>query len=136
MVLGLKELIYPEFFLFGDRRRFAITRASCLTFVVMCLRWSQKSSMGLICTPSILYYLFKGRYFMFMSSSNLIVLIWFIIRFMLALLNGFPYPQSAHVGSHLVVSSSSLVYLLKRCSLFTCVWRFSRVTLLMLMSSA
>jgi len=55
---------------------------------------------------------------MFMPSSNLIVLIWFISRLVMALLIGFLYPQSTPVASHLVVSSSSHVYLLNRCSFF------------------
>ena len=72
--------------------------------------------MGLICTPGILYDLFRGRYLIFVPSSNLIVLIWFINRFMCALLIGLPYPHKAPVVSHFEVSSSSPVYLLKRCS--------------------
>ena len=62
-------------FLLGDSRLLVSTRASFLTSVVMCLRWSLKSSMGLICTPSILYDFLGGRYSIFVPSSNLIVLI-------------------------------------------------------------
>jgi len=77
----------------GDNRRFASTREMCcLTSVVMCLIWPLKSSVGLMCTPSILYDLFGGRYLMSVPSLNLIVLIWFISRLVLALLMGFPYP--------------------------------------------
>jgi hypothetical protein len=54
----------------------------------------------------------------------------------LALLNGFPYPQSALVASHLVVFCYSHVYLLKRCRFFICVSRFSRVLVVILMSLA
>ena len=72
--------------------------------------------MGLICTPSILYDLFVGRYLMFVTSSNLIVLILFIKRFMFAFLIGLLYLHKAPVASHFEVSSPSPVYLLKRCS--------------------
>ena len=73
---------------------------------------------------------------MFVSSSNLIMLIWFSIRLVLALLIGLPYPQRAPVASHLEVSSSKPVYLLKRCRFFIWIYRFSRVYVVMLMSSA
>ena len=86
-----------------------------MTSVVMCFRWSLKSNMGLICTPSILYDLFGGRYLIFVPSSNFIVLIWLIRRLMFVLLIGLPYPHKAPVASHFEVSSSSPVYLLKRC---------------------
>ena len=76
----------------GDNRLLASTRTSCLTSVVMCLKWSLKSSMGLICTPNILYDLLGGRYLMFVPSSNLIVLICFVNRLVLVVLIGFPYP--------------------------------------------
>ena len=102
----------------------------------MCFRWSLKSSMGLICTPNVLYDLFGGRYLMFVPSSNLIVLTWFVNRLMLALLIGFLYPHRAPVASHLNVFSSSPGYLLKRCSFFVWTCRFSRVPVVMLMSSA
>ena len=92
--------------------------------------------MGLICTPSIFLDLFEGRYFICFPSSNLIVLTWFVNRLMLALLIGIPYPQRAPVASHLEVCSSSHVYLLKRCSFFIWICRFSRVPVVMLMSSA
>jgi hypothetical protein len=45
----------------------------------------------------------------FFSSSNLIVLIWFVNRLMFGLLIGFPYPHKAPGASHLEASSSSLV---------------------------
>ncbi len=48
---------------------------------------------------------------MFVPSSNLIVLFWFIKRFMFALLIGLPYLHKAPVASHVEVSSSSPVYL-------------------------
>ena len=48
-------------FLLGDNRLLVSTRASFPTSVVMCLRWSLKSSMGLISTPNILYDLLGGR---------------------------------------------------------------------------
>ena len=105
-------------FLLGESLLLVSTRARFLTSVVMSLRWSLKSSMGLICTPSILYDLFGGRYFIFVPSSNLIVLIWFVSRFMFALLIGLPYPHKAPVASHLEVSSSSRVYSLKRYSFY------------------
>ena len=92
--------------------------------------------MGLICTPSILYDLFGDRYMMFVPSSYLIVLIWFISRLVLAVLSGFPYLQSALVASHLVVSRSSPVYLLKKCNFFICIWRFSKVPVVILIPSA
>ena len=116
--LDLRSWSITSCFLFGESHLFASTRASCLTYVVMCLRWYLKSSMGLIFTPSILYDLFMSRYLMFVPSLHLIMLILFICRFVLALRTGFPYPQSAPVASHLVVSNSSPVYLLKRCSFF------------------
>ena len=53
---------------------------------------------------------------MLVPSSNLIVLIWFINRFMFVLLIGLPYPHKVPAASHFEVSSSSPVYLLKRCS--------------------
>ncbi len=61
------------------------------------------SSMGFICTPSILYVVFGGRYLMCVPSIKLIVLIWLMSRIVMALLSGFPYLHSAHVASHLVV---------------------------------
>ena len=92
--------------------------------------------MGLMCNPSILYDLFGGKYFMGVLSSNLIVEIWLRSRFTFSLLMGFPYPHSAHVASHFVVSSSRPVYLPNRWSFFICIWRLSRVPVVMLMSSA
>ena len=80
-------------FLLGDRRRLVYTLAICLIFVVMFLRCSMKSNMGLICTLGILYDLFGDGYLMVVPFSNLIVLIWFIIRLVLALFNYMlPYP--------------------------------------------
>ena len=71
---------------------------------------------------------------MFFPSSNFIVLICFVNRLVLVVLIGFPYPQRAPVVSHLEVSSSSHVYLLKRCSIFIWICRFSRVLVVILMS--
>ena len=102
-------------FMLGESLFLVSTRARFLTSVVMCLRWS---SMGLICTISILYDLFGGRHLIFVPVSNLIVLIWFVNWLMFALLIGFPYPYRAPVASHLDISSYSPVYLLKRCSFF------------------
>jgi len=124
------------FLMGGDRHRLVRTLAIFLTSVVMCLRWSLKSNMGLICTPNILYDLLGGRYLMFAPSSNLIVLLWLVSMLLLALLNVFPYPQRAPVASHLEVFSSRHVYLLNRCSFFIWICRFSRVLVAMLMSSA
>ena len=73
---------------------------------------------------------------MFVTSSNLNALLWLLSRLVLALFNGFPYPHSAHVASHFVVSIPSPVYLLKRCSFFICVWRFSRFLVVMMLSLA
>ena len=134
--LDLSNWSMTSCFLLGDSRLLVSIRASFLTSVVMCLKWSLKSSMGLICTPSILYDLFGGRFLIFVPSSNLIVFIWVVNRLMFALLIGFPYPHRAPVTSHLEISIYSPVYLLKRCSLFIWICRFSRVPVVMLMSSA
>ena len=134
--LDLRSWSITSCFLLGYSPLFIITLASCLTSVVTCLRWSLKFSMGFICTHSILCELLRGIYLMFVPSSNLIVLIWLLSRLVFALLIGFPYPQSALVASQLIVSSSSFVCLPKRCNLFICGWRFSRVPVVMLMSSA
>ena len=133
--LDLSNWAMTSCIMLGDSRLLVSTRARFLTSVVMCLRWSLKSSMGCICTPSILYDLLGGRYLMFVPSSNSIVLIWFVNRLMFALLIGFPYPHRAPVALHLEVSSSSPVYLLKMCSFFIWICRFSRVPVVMLMSS-
>ena len=109
-----------SFFLWGESLLLVRVRASILTSVVICFRWSLKYNMRLICTPNILYDLFGGRYLIFVPSSNLIVLIWFINRFMFALFIGLPYPHKAPVASRLEVSSYSPVYLLKRWSF--CIW--------------
>jgi len=71
---------------------------------------------------------------MFVPSTNLIVLICFVSRFLLDLLIGFPYPQRAPIASHVEVFSSRHVYLLKRCSFFIWIYRFSRVLVVMLVS--
>jgi hypothetical protein len=72
----------------------------------------------------------------FVPSSNLIMLIWFVNRLMFALLIGLPYPHKAPVALHFEVSSYSPAYLLKRRSFFIWTCRFSRVPVVMLMSSA
>ena len=73
--LDLSSWSMTNCFLLGDSRHLVSTRASFLTSVVICFRWSVKSNMGLICTLSILYDLLGGRYLIFVPSSNLIVLI-------------------------------------------------------------
>jgi len=105
-----------DFFRLGDSSLFVRTLASFLMSVVMCLRRSRKSSMGFMCTLSILYDLFGGEYRMGVPSSNLIAEIWLRSRCVFTLLMGFPCPYSAPVASHLVVSSSRPVYLLNRWS--------------------
>jgi len=55
-------------FLLGDSRLLANTLSSCPTSVAIHLRWSLKSNMGFIWTPSILYELFGGRYSMLVPS--------------------------------------------------------------------
>ncbi len=69
-------------------------------------------------------------------SSNLIVLIWLRSTRVFSLLIGLPYPHSVPVASNFVVFSSSPAYLLRICSLLICIWRFSRVPVVMLISSA
>ena len=119
MVFGyLSSWSMTSCFRLRDSLLLVSTRASFLTYVVMCCRWSLKSSMGLICPPSILYDLFGGIYLICVPYSNLIVLLWFNNRFMLALLFGLPHPHKAHVDLHFEVSSSNHVYLLKKCSFF------------------
>ncbi len=86
MVFGFEKLSITNCFLLGGSLLLISTRASFLTSVVMCLRWSLKSNMGLIFTLSILYDLFGGRYVMFDPSSNLIVVIWFVKRLMFSFL--------------------------------------------------
>ena len=73
--LDLSSWSMTRCFRLGDCLLLVSTRASFLTSVVMCCRWSLKSSIGLIWTPSILYDLFWGRYLIFVQSSNLIVLV-------------------------------------------------------------
>jgi len=124
------------FFLLGDGSLFVRALARCLTSVVTCFRWSRKSSIGLMCTPSILHYLFGGRCRMGEPYSNFIVLIWLRSRCVFSLLIGLPYPHSAPLASHFVVSSSSPVYSLNKCSILICIWRFSSVRVVILMSSA
>ena len=70
------------------------------------------------------------------SSLNLIVEIWLRSSCVFCLLMGFPYPHSAPLASHLVVSSSRPVYLLNRWSFFICICSLSRVLVVMLVSSA
>jgi hypothetical protein len=67
--------------------------------------------------------------------SNSIVEIWLRSRRVFSLLMGFPYPHSAPVTSHLVVSSYRPVYLLNRCSFLIYICRLSRVHVVMIMSS-
>ncbi len=64
--LDLSSWSMTSCFLLGDNSRLlGSTRASFLTSVVMCLRWSLKSSMGFICSSSILFDLLGGRYLIF-----------------------------------------------------------------------
>ncbi len=49
--------------------------ASFRTSLVMCVKFSLKSSSGLMCTPSILYDLFGASYVMWDPSRKDIVLI-------------------------------------------------------------
>ena len=49
--------------------------ASLRTSLVMCMKYSLKSSSGLMCTPSILYDLFGARYVIGDPSGKDIVLI-------------------------------------------------------------
>jgi hypothetical protein len=110
--------------------------ASFLTSFVMWRKCSLKSSMGLMWTPSILYDLFGGRYFMWVPSTNVIELIcscsvvWFLW------LRGLPSPQSDPVASHFEISSWSPVYWLKRCSFLSCILRSWMEPAVKLMSSA
>ena len=50
----LSSCSITSFLRLGDSSLFAGAMANFLMYVVMCLRRSRKSSMGLICTPSIL----------------------------------------------------------------------------------
>ena len=60
----------------GLSLRFARASAYFLTSLVTIWRkCSRKSSMGLICIPSILYDLFGGRYLMWNQSANVMELI-------------------------------------------------------------
>jgi hypothetical protein len=89
---------------------FARVLANFLTSLMMWRKYSLKSNMGLMWTPSILYGLFGGRYLMCVPSANVIELIcscsvvWFLW------LRGLPSPQSDPVASHFEVSSWSPVY--------------------------
>ena len=73
---------------------------------------------------------------MCVPSMNFIEWICCSIRLRLVGLIGMPYDQRAHVASHLEVSSSSLVYWLKSCSLRSYILRLCRVPVVILMSSA
>ncbi len=73
--LDLSSWSITSSFRLGDSNLRVRILARFLMFAVICLRWSLKSSMGLMCTPRILYDLFGGRYWMGVSSSDLIVLI-------------------------------------------------------------
>ena len=94
----------------------ARTLASFFTSLVMWRKCSLKSSIGLTWTPSILYYLFGGRYFMWVPSANVIELICSCSVVWVLWLRGLPSPDSDPVASHVDVSSLSPVYWLKRCS--------------------
>jgi len=50
-------------FLMGYSRLLVSTRASCITSVVLCSRWSLKSSMGLICTQKHFVGFVRGQIF-------------------------------------------------------------------------
>jgi len=54
--------------------RFTRALANFLTSLVVWRKCYRKSSMGLMWTPSILYYLFGGRYLMWVQSTNVIEL--------------------------------------------------------------
>jgi len=123
-----------HFFLLGDSSLFVQALASCRASDVTCFKWSRKSSIGLMCAPSILYYLFGGRCRTGEPSSNCIVLVWLRSRRVFSLLLELPYPHSAHVASHFVVSSFSPVSSLNRCNLCIYILRFSRVPGVMLTS--
>ena len=56
--LDLSSWSMTSCFLLGDSLLLVSTRARFMTSVVICFKWCLKSSMGLICTPSILYDLF------------------------------------------------------------------------------
>ena len=60
--LGLSSWPITVFFRLGDSSLRVRTLASFLMSIVMCLRRSRESSMGLMCTPNILYDVFGGRY--------------------------------------------------------------------------
>ena len=116
--------------------RFASSLASFLTSFVMKVRCSLKSRTMLMRTPSIFFYLLGGRYLISEPSGNVIVLIrsCSVVRFLL--LRGFPRAHRAPVVSHLVVSSWSNVYELKRCSFLIWILRYVMVPVVMLISSA
>ena len=80
--------------------------------------------------------LFGDRYLMEVTSLNFIVSILHLSRYALALRSGLPRSHSAPVALHFVVSSSSPVCLLYRRSFFISIWRFSRVSVVMLISYA
>jgi hypothetical protein len=110
--------------------------ASFLTSLVMKVWCSLKSRTMLMCTSSILYDLLGGRYFIREPSGNVIVLICSCSVFELLLLRGFHRAHRAPVASHLVVSSWSPVYELKRCSFLIWILRSVMVPAVILMSSA
>ena len=64
-----------------------------------------KSNIGLTWTPSILYDLFGGKYFMWVPFANVIELIcsWSVVWFLWV--RGLPSSQSDPVASHFEVSS-------------------------------
>ena len=59
--LDLSSWSMTSFFLLGESCLLVSVFAIFRTSVVMCFRCSLKSSMGLTCTPNILYDLFGGR---------------------------------------------------------------------------
>ena len=89
-----------------------------------------------MCTPSKLYDLLGGRYLIREPSGNVIVLIYSCSVGRFLLLRGLPRAHRAPVASHLVVSSWSHVYELKRCSFLIWILRSVMVPAVMLISSA
>ena len=89
-----------------------------------------------MCTPSILYDLFGGRYLICVPSRNWTECIWACSISWLVCVRGLPSAQSAPVASHFVVSSWRPVYWLNRLSFFNCILRFWIDPVVILMSSA